>query len=129
MTVDIAYEADLDAASSAAGVLDDSAPFVCAQGFGSGTYQLELRWWRGPRLSDESHALDHVVRNVKHNLDAAAIAMPSPERIVRQPDLPDDSRGARRPGSAVSMCRSGVELGGELVCIAAVVIVQIKQFE
>jgi small conductance mechanosensitive channel len=102
LTVDIAYEADLDAAeaalidaaSSAAGVLDDPAPSVRARDFGSGTYQLELRWWHGPRLSDESQAQDQVVRNVKEKLDAAGIAMPSPERIVRQPDLPDDSPSA-----------------------------------
>jgi len=102
LTVDIAYVAELDAAetalidaaSSAGGVLDDPAPFVRARGFGSGTYQLELRWWHGPRLSDESQALDQVVRNVKRNLDAAGIAMPSPERIVRQPDLPDDAPSA-----------------------------------
>jgi small conductance mechanosensitive channel len=102
LTVDIAYEADLDAAeaalidaaSSAAGVLDDPAPSVRAHDFGSGTYQLELRWWHGPRLSDESQAQDQVVRNVKEKLDAAGIAMPSPERVIRQPDLPDDSPGA-----------------------------------
>jgi small conductance mechanosensitive channel len=98
LTVDIEYRADLDAAeaalldaaSSAAGVLDDPAPSVRARDFGSGTYQLDLRWWHGPRLSDESQARDRVVRNVKQQLDAAGIAMPSPERIIRQPDLPDD---------------------------------------
>jgi small-conductance mechanosensitive channel len=99
LTVDIAYRADLDAAeaalidaaSSAGGVLDAPAPSVRARGFGSGTYRLELRWWHGPRLSDESQAQDQVVRNVKQNLDAAGIAMPSPERIIRQPDVPGDS--------------------------------------
>jgi small-conductance mechanosensitive channel len=98
MTVDIAYSADLDdaaaalvdAASSADGVLDDPAPSIRARDFGSGTYQLELRWWHGPRLSDESQAQDQVVRNVKEKLDAAGIAMPSPERIIRQPDVPHD---------------------------------------
>jgi len=97
LTVDVAYRADLeaaeaaliDAASSADGVLDDPAPSVRARGFGSGTYELELRWWHGPRLADESQAQDHVVRNVKRELDAAGIAMPSPERIIRQPDVPD----------------------------------------
>ena len=47
LTMDIAYQADLDdaeaalidAASSAAGVLDDPAPSVRARDFGSGTYQ------------------------------------------------------------------------------------------
>ena len=98
LTVDIAYQADLDdaeaalidAASSAAGVLDDPAPSVRARDFGSGTYQLELLWWHGPRLSDESQAQDQVVRNVKQQLDAAGIAMPSPERVIRQPDLPQN---------------------------------------
>ena len=98
MTVDIAYSADLDdaaaalvdAASSADSVLDDPAPSIRARDFGSGTYQLELRWWHGPRLSDESQAQDQVVRNVKEKLDAAGIAMPSPERIIRQPDVPHD---------------------------------------
>jgi len=97
LTVEIEFRADLDdaaaalidAASSADGVLDDPAPSVRARGFGSGTYELELRWWHGPRLTDESQAQDHVVRNVKRKLDAAGIAMPSPERIIRQPDLPD----------------------------------------
>jgi small-conductance mechanosensitive channel len=101
ITLDIEYSADLDdteaalidAASSAEGVLDDPAPSVRARDFGSGTYQLELRWWHGPRLSDENQAQDQVVRNVKQKLDAAGIAMPSPERIVRQPDLPHDSPG------------------------------------
>jgi small conductance mechanosensitive channel len=99
LTVDIEYRADLDAAeaaliaaaSSVAGVLDDPAPSVRARDFASGTYQLELRWWHGPRLSDESQAQDQVVRNVKRKLDDAGIVMPSPERIIRQPDLPDDS--------------------------------------
>jgi len=97
LTVDIEYRADLDAAeaaliaaaSSAAGVLDDPAPSIRARDFGSGTYELELRWWHGPRLSDESQAQDQVVRNVKQQLDAAGIAMPSPERVIRQPDLPE----------------------------------------
>jgi small-conductance mechanosensitive channel len=97
LTVEIEFRADLDdavaalidAASSADGVLDDPAPSVRARGFGSGTYELELRWWHGPRLTDESQAQDHVARNVKRKLDAAGIAMPSPERIIRQPDLPD----------------------------------------
>jgi small conductance mechanosensitive channel len=96
ITVDIAYRADLDdadaalidAAASADGVVDDPAPSVRARDFGSGTYQLELRWWHGPRLSEESQARDQVVRKVKQKLDAAGIAMPSPERIIRQPDLP-----------------------------------------
>jgi small conductance mechanosensitive channel len=99
LTVDIEYGADLDAAeealitaaSSADGVLDDPAPSVRARDFGNGTYQLDLRWWHGPRLSDESQAQDQVVRHVKRELDAAGIAMPSPESIIRQPDLPDDS--------------------------------------
>ena len=78
----------------AAGVLDDPAPSVRARDFGSGTYELELRWWHGPRLSEESQAQDQVVRSVKRQLDAAGIAMPSPERIVRQPDLPDGSTPA-----------------------------------
>jgi small conductance mechanosensitive channel len=102
LTVDIEYRADLDAAeaaliaaaSSAAGVLDDPAPSIRARDFGSGTYELELRWWHGPRLSDESQAQDQVVRSVKQQLDAAGIAMPSPERIIRQPDLPDGSTPA-----------------------------------
>jgi small conductance mechanosensitive channel len=103
LTVDIEYQADLeaaeaaliDAASSADGVISDPAPSVRARDFGSGTYQLELRWWHGPRLSDESQAQDHVVRNVKQRLDDAGIGMPSPERIIRQPDLPDDSSTSR----------------------------------
>jgi small conductance mechanosensitive channel len=102
LTVDIEYRADLDAAeaaliaaaSSAAGVLDVPAPSIRARDFGSGTYELELRWWHGPRLSEESQAQDQVVRSVKRHLDAAGIAMPSPERIIRQPDLPDGSTPA-----------------------------------
>ncbi|MDX2380580.1 MAG: mechanosensitive ion channel, partial [Acidimicrobiia bacterium] len=98
ITLEIAYDADLEtaekelvaAASSAEGVLDDPPPSVRARGFESGTYELELRWWHGSGLADESQALDRVVRNVKRQLDAADIAMPSPERIVRQPDLPQD---------------------------------------
>jgi small-conductance mechanosensitive channel len=98
ITLEIAYDADLDtaekelvaAASSAEGVLDDPPPSVRARGFDSGTYVLELRWWHGSGLADESQALDRVVRNVKKRLDAAGIAMPAPERIVRQPDLPHD---------------------------------------
>ena len=98
LTVDIEYRADLDdavaalieAASSAEGVFEDPAPSVRARGFGSGTYELELRWWHGPRLTDESRAQDRVVRNVKSRLDAAGIAMPSPERIIRQPDVADE---------------------------------------
>jgi small conductance mechanosensitive channel len=99
LTVDIEYGVDLGAAevalvaaaSSADGVLDDPAPSVRARDFGSGTYQLDLRWWHGPRLSDESQARDQVVRHVKRELDAAGIPMPSPETIIRQPDLVDDS--------------------------------------
>ena len=98
LMVDIEYRADLDdavaalidAASSADGVIDDPPPSVRARGFGSGTYELELRWWHGPRLTDESQAQDQVVRNVKAQLDAAGIAMPSPERIIRQPDVADE---------------------------------------
>ena len=98
LTLSIAYDADLAAAekalvaaaSSADGVLDDPPPSVRARGFGSGTYELELRWWHGSGLAAESQALDRVVRGVKENLDAAAISMPSPERVLRQPDLPHD---------------------------------------
>ena len=103
LTVDIAYDADLEtaakelvaAAATAEGVLDNPPPSVRARGFGSGTYELELRWWHGSGLSDESQTVDRVVRNVKKRLDAASIAMPSPERIVRQPDLP--ASGGRSP--------------------------------
>ena len=99
ITIDVEYAADLDraeaalvdAAGSADGVLDDPAPSVRARDFGSGTYQLELRWWHGPRLGDEARARDQVVRNVKKKLDAAGIAMPSPEYVVRQPDLAPES--------------------------------------
>ena len=110
MTLGIAYDSDFDAVdkelvaalSSAEGVLDDPPPSVRGTGFGSGTYELELRWWHHPGLGDESEVLDRVVRNVKKRLDAADIAMPSPERVMRQPDLPASETGSPEPKDSSS---------------------------
>lgn len=93
----------VDAAASADGVLDDPAPSVRARGFGSGTYELELRWWHEPKLSDESQTQDHVVRRVKRELEGAGIRISSPEIVVRQPDVEprragsDHDSGKERP--------------------------------
>ena len=93
--LEIEYGADIDEASrclvsaamSLEGVEEEPSPSVRARSFGSGTYVLSLRWWHEPDLSSGSRTLDGVVRAVKRELDDAGIRMPSPESIIRQPDL------------------------------------------
>ena len=65
IVIGIDDSADLDrvvdvlvaAASDVEGVIDDPEPAVRARGFGNGTVLLELGWWHGPSLSEESQAL------------------------------------------------------------------------
>lgn len=93
--LDIEYAADIaeatrlliEAASSVEGVHDQPQPIVRAQGFGTATYTLSLRWWHDPDVSSGVRTLDGVVREVKRVLDDAGIGLPSPELIVRQPDM------------------------------------------
>ncbi len=90
--VDVAEASDrlVEAASGVEGVHADPPPYVRARGFGTATYTLSLRWWHDPDLSSGSRTLDGVVREVKRALDEAGIEMPSPEVIVRQPDVAED---------------------------------------
>lgn len=98
LELEIEYAADMaettriliGAATSVEGVHAEPPPYVRARRFGTGTYILLLRWWHDASLGAASRSLDGVVRAVKTALDAADIAMPSPELIVRQPDLEDD---------------------------------------
>ena len=98
LELEIEYGADMaettqiliEAAAGVEGVHAEPPPYVRARRFGTGTFVLLLRWWHDASLSGGSRTLDGVVRAVKTSLDAASIAMPSPEMIVRQPDLGDD---------------------------------------
>jgi small-conductance mechanosensitive channel len=98
LELEIEYDADMaettriliEAAAGVEGVHAEPPPYVRARRFGTGTFVLLLRWWHDASLSGGSRTLDGVVRAVKASLDAAGIAMPSPEMIVRQPDLGDD---------------------------------------
>ncbi|MFW2381953.1 MAG: mechanosensitive ion channel family protein [Acidimicrobiales bacterium] len=95
LEVEVSYHSDVDevcrlltqAAADAEGVLDEPAPDTQVRGFGTSTFIVRLRWWHASELRAEANTLDTVARNVKHNLDGAGVDMPSPELIVRQPDL------------------------------------------
>ena len=72
------------AAADSDGVLADPAPSVRAKGFGNGTVRLELRWWHGPSLGEESQTRDAVVRGLAATMPAEGIGMPPPELLVTE---------------------------------------------
>ena len=72
----------VQAAASADGVLDDPAPSVRARGIGDATVELHLRWWHGPRLTDESRAKDAVIRKLVAVLPVEGVTIPAPLMLI-----------------------------------------------
>ena len=76
----------VDAIADVDAVHDDPKPSGRAGGLGNGTVLLELHWWHGPSLGEESQAYDKVVRKLKETISAEGIVMPPPQLLVRQLD-------------------------------------------
>ncbi len=72
----------VQAAAAADGVLDDPAPSVRARGIGDATVELHLRWWHGPRLTDESRAKDAVIRKLVAVLPVEGVTIPAPLMLI-----------------------------------------------
>lgn len=95
LEIEIAYESDVERTckllteeiGQVAGVVVEPAPTVRLCGFGAGTVMLQLHWWHAADLGADGATLDRVAMRVKRVLDDEGVAMPSPELIIRQPEL------------------------------------------
>jgi small-conductance mechanosensitive channel len=75
-----------DAIADVDGVHGNPKPSVRASGLGNGTVLIELHWWHGARLSEESQTYDKVVRKLKETISAEGIVMPPPQLLVNRLD-------------------------------------------
>lgn len=88
--VGVAYDVDLDAASSvietavkgAAGVDSSQRIDVFAKEFGDSSINFLVRWWAGSKPYDAHRSRDAVVRAVKRALDDAGMEIPFPYRTL-----------------------------------------------
>ena len=76
----------VDAIADVDGVHGDPKPSGRARGLGNATVLIELHWWHGPSLGEESQAYDKVVRKLKETISAEGIVMPPPKLLVSRLD-------------------------------------------
>ncbi|HEX3620715.1 MAG TPA: mechanosensitive ion channel family protein [Acidimicrobiales bacterium] len=91
LEVSVAYDADLEearavllrAAHTVDGVLDHPSPEVWVESFGDSGIPLAMRFWHAPDAATLWRVRSAVAVAAKQALDAAGIAIPFPQRVLR----------------------------------------------
>lgn len=103
LDVGVGYDTDLDEAqrtilevvTSTAGVLDDPAPQAFVHEFGDSSINFAVRFWHEPQIAQMWTTRDAVARALKKRLDADAVEIPFPQRVLHVESVPEGLLGPR----------------------------------